>query len=391
VLAITPIATLEGSGSDPDFNVTIIGQNFMSPLTTWLGDLTQNILITVLNVTSTAINGTLSPNIPPGVYALLVDNLSDGVDVAVLPRAFTVYPRPNPDITLDSDVAFITTFGPAAPSSAGDDDHVQIIFFEVPEVSPSDTLYVRIFDPDTGGANDGAGLTPIGETVMSYSLRGGTGAYTDLAARSDHPGPAGINSGILITQIAIGVDAALDGTWLALPVNRDQGELVAGGTRRVFKLVIQGTAGDDGNRYQVAISTDPSNNLAVSGARVFAYSWCVMLPNSGDEVAVYPYVPAGTSSFTQFNFDFEAATVLGTAINLASPLRSRPVDPLNLSGENETRSQLFDVFGGEDATTWSAQFVAGMTFPINTFTFWFLGDGGTPLAIFAEPSLRALP
>jgi hypothetical protein len=385
VFSIVPNETIEGSGSDPDINVTITGQNFMAPLSAWLGDLAQSILITVSNVTSTVITGTLSPNIPPGVYALSVDNLSDGVDVAVLPHAFTVYPRPNPTNTLDSEVAFIATFGPAAPGSEGDDDHVQIIFFEVPELVPSDTLYVRIFDPDTGGANDEQGATPIGETVMAYTLRGGVGAYTNSDARSDHPGPVGINSGTLITQTAIGLNAALDNTWLALPVNRDQGELV--GARRVFKLVIQGTAGDDGNFYQVAISTDPGSNLTVGGARVSAYSWCVMLPNSGDEVAVHPFVSAGTSSVTQFNFDFQA--VSGAAITLTTPLRSRPVAASNLSGENETRSQSFDLFSGEDDTTWSARFVARMALPLNKFTFWFLGDGATPLAIFTEPTLSS--
>ena len=55
-----------------------------------------------------------------------------------------------------------------------------------------------------------------------------------------------------------------------MPVNRDDGE--DRGTSRVFKLVVQGAAGDDGNWYQVAISTDPNNNFAVAGSRVFAYS-----------------------------------------------------------------------------------------------------------------------
>jgi hypothetical protein len=90
---------------------------------------------------------------------------------------------------------------------------------------------------------------------------------------------------------------------------------------------------------------------------------------------------------TQFNFDFEA--VSGAAITLTTPLRSRPVAPTGLSAENETRSELFDVFSGEDDTTWSARFLAQMALPLNKFTFWFLGDGITPLAIYTEPTLNS--
>jgi hypothetical protein len=382
VIAITPNGTVQGSGSDPDIGVIIIGERFMGSI----ARLGQSIWINVLDVTSNAITGTLSPNIPAGVYALTVEN-SDGQQ-GVLPRAFTVHPRPNFTNTLDSDVASIVTFGPAAPPTEGDDDHVQIIFLEIPD-GPDDVFYVRIFDPDTGNSNDelGSAIIPqVFDTVMIYTLLGGSGAYTNPDARSDHPGVTGINSGTLITQQAIGEDVAYDNMWWALPVTRYQGELV--GSSRLFKLVVQGASGDDGNWYQVAISADPNGNVAVGGARVFAYSWCVALPSPGDGVALYPFVSPAAASVTQFNFDFDASP--GSSIALITPVRDLSV--VTQSGDGVVASDTFPVFAGEDATTWTAQYVAGVNPPErNDFTLWFRGGGPTALAVFTAPTLISPP
>jgi hypothetical protein len=380
VIAITPNATVQGGGADPDFDVDIIGQNFVGSQA-WLG---QNIQVNVLSVTDTLIDGTLSPNVSSGIYALTVQN-SDGQQ-GVLPRAFTVDPRPHPDRTLDSGVAFISTFGPVADVTEGDDDHVQIVFYDVPD-GPDDVLYVRVFDPDTGGVNDEPGLdNTFGDTAMAYTLRGAGGAYTEPNARSDHPGPVGINSGELITQTVIGEDPSLDGVWLPWAVNRVQGELVNG--RRVFKLVIQGVAGDDGNRYQATLSSAPDANVAVAGARTLAFSWCVSLSSPGDTVNVYPFVPVGSTQVTQYNFDFDVSP--GSDIALTTPLRNLPV--VGLSGNGDVASQGFVPFSNELGATWTARYTAGTVPPdINDFTLWFTGDDGPALAVYAAPTLASFP
>jgi hypothetical protein len=378
VLDIIPRETVEGSGSDPDIDVTILGQGFLGSI----ARLGQNIWISVLTVSDTIITGRLSPNIPAGVYELTVQN-ADG-RTGVLPRAFTVHPRPNPTQTLNSDVATITTFGSAAALTEGDDDFVQIIFIEVPQ-SLVNPLYIRIFDADTGGGNDEPGATPFGDTAMTYSLRGGVGAYTNAAARADHPSPAGITSGDLLEQRTIGVDAAYDNSWWSLPVDPNLGELVGSG--RIFKLVVEGVGGDDGNWYQVAVSIDPNNNLEVPGSRIFAYSWCVMLPFALDEASVYPYVPAGATSITQYNFDFDVTAAAG--ITLTSPLRSLSV--VGLSGNGVTASESFAVFAGEDATTWSARYVSQSFLTLNDFCLWFRDQSDTALAIFTGPTLGSAP
>jgi hypothetical protein len=284
-------------------------------------------------------------------------------------------------------VAFVSTFGPAAPPGEGDSDHIQIVFFEVPDTAV-DNLYVRIFDADTGGLYDQVGQDGSFNTTITFTLRGGAGAYSNPEARSHAPGSAGINSGTLVVQNTIGVSGTLDNTWLTLPVNRIQGELVEGS--RLFKLSVQGAAGDDGNRYHVALSSDPSSNVGVTGARLFAYSWTILLPAAGDEVAVHPYVPFDVTNVTQVNFDFDVSPNAG--VTLTTPLRNLPVSAAGLSGAGTSASETFVPFAGEQATTWTARYTTGeFTGVDNDFSIWFFGDSSQPLAVFTGPTLVSDP
>ena len=377
--AIVPNQVVRGLSSDPAIGVTILGAHF-SGSTARLG---ENLQITVTGLSSTVISGTLAPDMPSGIYALTVQNAD--LQQATLPRAFTVVPSPHPSTTLDSDTAFVSTAGSGVPPAQGDDDHLQVVFFEVLE-GPDDPFYVRIFDADTGSTYDEVGLdNAFGDTATTLTLLGGPGAYTEPDARSPHPGAAGISSGQIIAQQTITVDGALDGSWLTWPLQRSQGELVGGS--RVFKLVVEGTSGDDVNWYQLAFSSSSGDNSVVPGARIFAYSWSVVLPGVGDQVALYPFVPVGADRLTQFNFDLDLSP--GTNAMLTTPLRNLPV--IGLSGNGDVASQQFALFSGEQAATWTARYTSAYPPGNNLFSIWFLANDITPLAIFTEPSLSPPP
>jgi hypothetical protein len=338
----------------------------------------------VLGFNDGLINGSFIPDIPAGVYALTVQNTNAQSDT--LSPAFTVIQPPHPNRTLDSTTALISTFGPAAAPTEGDNDYVQIIFFEVPDTAP-DNLYVRIFDADTGAENDVV-IPPV-NTTMTYALRGGSGAYTEADARSHAPGPLGIGSGTLITQAVVGVDATLNNAWLALPATRTQGELVGG--RRVFKLVVQGAVGDDGNGYHAVLSAAQNNNVAVPGARTFAFSWGIVLPTPGDQVSLYPFVPQGAGDVYQFNFDFDAPSS-GAEIGLTTPAFYKQV--FRLSGDGTTEFEQFVAYSLEEGTTWTARYVTGATPTAdNSFCLWFrrTSETGPAMAIFTAPTMTSQP
>ena len=73
----------------------------------------------------------------------------------------------------------VVTYGPEAATAEGDPDFREVIFLSVPE-GLEDRLYLRVFDPDTGGAHDLVYDAPD-DTQVRFRLFGGEGAYTGAA------------------------------------------------------------------------------------------------------------------------------------------------------------------------------------------------------------------
>jgi len=391
ILSITPN---QGENSAP-VQVVIRGANFFGTPAARLG---VNIPIAISAATADTLTGTVPSGIPPGVYALTVTNPDAQFDT--LSPAYTALNPPSPDTTLET--GSVSTFGPSALTGEGDDDHVQVIFFEVP-ASCGEQLYFRIFDADTGGGGDAetvdepdSSTTPYDwNTTIAYTLRGGSNAYTHADARSSHPGPAGISSGTLLTQTAIGNDSAYDNNWDLVfgPFWADDGELV--GSSRVFKLVVEGVGGDDGNLYNVALSTSSSSNVAPADSRVFAYSWTFPLTAEvSQRPPLYPYVPQGTTSFEQHNWDMDYSGGSGT-MTLHTPVQDIVVPVSGISGNStvfpdHVATSSHPVGDGEDGVTWTVTMEVASPSTWNDLTFWAVGNG-TDLAIFTRPTTATPP
>jgi len=375
VLSITPD---QGLNTNP-VPVLIEGSNFFGMPTAQLGD---HVSITITTATTNSLTGTVPAGLTPGVYALTVTNPDAQFDT--LSPAYTALNPPRPNNTLET--GYLSTFGPTASTAEGDNDHVQVIFFEVPNTYP-DSLFFRIFDADTGGGgiisdtiDEPNGLY---DTTIMYTLRGYTETYTHPEARSHYPSVAGIESGTLLTQTVVGADSAYHNNWNLVfgPYQASAGELVSG--RRVFKLIIQGDTGNDGNAYNVTLSTNPSSNVAPGGSRVFAYSWTFPL-TSGSPQWVYPYL-SGTSTFEQHNWDMDNA---GT-ISLHTPMREIALPGSSISGDGVEASSSHSVQAGESEATWTV--TMGTTDPRDTFSFWGFDEGGNALPIFTRPTTGSPP
>jgi hypothetical protein len=354
--------------------VVITGEDFFGVPT---ATLRVNVPIAISAATADTLTGTVPAGIIPGVYALTVRN-PDGQPGWLSPA----YTALSPDTMLATDL--ISTFGTAASLYEGDNDHVQVIFLEVPDTF-TDTLYIYIFDPDVGDELDeqlGGGW----DTATAFSLYGGGGAYTNPAARQAEfatTGDPGIGSGTLIAIQTFAVSDTLNMTWhLFATVDPDEGEVV--GNKRVFKLSVVGAnSGDDGNLYSVALSTsDSSPNEALEGSRIFAYSWTLPLASDAPRW-LYPYVPGGTAFFEQHNWDLDNPA--GT-MTLYTPIRSIDVPGDAISGDGTEASSRYRVDGLEDDATWTVQ--TQFSFPgfWNDFTIWIEDGSGGALAIFARPT-----
>jgi hypothetical protein len=354
--------------------VVITGENFFGVPT---ATLRVNVPIAISAATADTLTGTVPAGIIPGVYALTVRN-PDGQPDWLSPA----YTALSPDTMLAT--GLISTFGTAASLDKGDNDHVQVIFLEIPD-TVTDTLYIYIFDPDVGGDLDeqwGGGW----DTATTFGVYGGGGAYTSPAARQARfvtTTDPGIQSGTLIAIQTFAVSDTLNMTWhLFATVDPDQGEAV--GNKRVFKLSVVGAnSGDDGNLYSVALSTSGSSpNEALDGSRAFAYSWTLPLASDAPRW-LYPYVPGGTAFFEQHNWDLDNS--VGT-MTLYTPIRSIDVPGDAISGDGAEASSRYRVDGLEDEATWTVKTQFSFPGSWNDFTFWVEDGSGEALAIFTRPT-----
>lgn len=219
--------------------------------------------------------------------------------------AFTLLPcRPAQSQAVPSpgeNIAYLVTFGAQAERSWGDDDFTSTYFFLVPQ-ERRQPLYIRVFDPDCGGRHDE--VKQGWNTRTEFSLYGGPGAHSAPGARSTEPQP-GLRAGTLLRTVAFGPDARLDNQWYTFgPLNPLEGELVPAFKGYVFRLVVQGRQGDDGNLYRFFLSSSPTQNVAVEGGNAFTYEYAIRLtPERGAVTHLYPFVNEHVVSIRQSNFD----------------------------------------------------------------------------------------
>lgn len=201
-------------------------------------------------------------------------------------------------------IEFLMTFGKGADAKWGDDDHVQTHFFVIPK-SETSPVYIRIFDPGTGGKFD----TKNGNfnTSCSFTLYAGNGVHSQKASRQINPA-AGYDKGKVVYSKTFGNSLDLDGKWVSFgPINPSEGEYSSEFGGYIFKMICKGLNGDDGNAYKYALSYSKTENLFVENGNIFTYEMSFKLKKDLNATAhVYPFIKENIVSITQWNFDADA-------------------------------------------------------------------------------------
>lgn len=217
-------------------------------------------------------------------------------------------------VRLHADPVLIT-YGCEARPTEGDDDYTQVIYLSVPADSEQ-RLYLRAFDPEILAANDQ--ITGIPDTQIAFTLYGNAQAYTAPTAQAPLPSPSALIAGKIILQQRFETGTVAD-LWHTLgsflPAD---GELVA--QQRVFKLVVDGREGDDGNRYDIAVSLREQDNTPPAGLRMFTYKPTVRVRNPQVVVEMPLVIPSQAETLEIHNFDAAYGRV-----NLETPFRTIPI------------------------------------------------------------------
>jgi len=280
---------------------------------------------------------------------------------------------------IDENIPYLVTFGGNALTAWGDDDFCQIFFAVIPS-SQTDPVYIRVFDPDTGGEFDEA----KGEfnSIINYAIYAGKGCWSDTAAQSIHP-KGNYKSGYLLSSKSFGADLKFDNKWYSFgPFNPSEGEYVEKLGGRVFKIIAQGKSGDDGNIYKYFLSTNPVENIAVEGGNFFTYKYHFRLSDNKKHVCqIYPFVDDKTISVEISNFDWDHDGI----IRIFSIAKNGIV--CDVSGEDHWTVKKFPIVAEEKNSTIEIQFIKNQTIQIrnNNVVVAVRNQYGISLPFFVVP------
>ncbi|WP_372750991.1 hypothetical protein [Labilibaculum sp.] len=203
----------------------------------------------------------------------------------------------------EENIENLVTFGADAETSWGDDDFSEVYFFLIPE-NQTEPVYIRVYDPEIGGKND----EQQGDfnTVVNFSVYGGFECWSNKDAQNIDP-IGNYDSGNLLASMNFDNDPKYDDAWYTFgPFNPFEGEYIEKFGGRVFKVIIDGKSGDDGNLYRLFLSTSANENKEVEGGNIFTYEYTFRLSNDINDISqIYPFVDDKTISVEITNFDWD--------------------------------------------------------------------------------------
>jgi hypothetical protein len=255
-----------------------------------------------------------------------------------------------------NNIPWLVTFGPKAEITWGDDDHSQTFFFVVPE-NYKNPIYIKVFDPDTGGENDE--VNGVWDTQMLYSVYGGKGAYSNPDAQGVDP-VGNYKSGNLLASKTFGNDPKYDNKWYSFgPFNPTEGEYIQEFKGYIFKVICDGISGDDGNMYRYYLSSSATDNIPIEGSNSFGYEWCFRLWDNPKEVShIYPYIDDRTIAVRLANFDWDDDGI----IRVVSVRRQGQDFPV--SGDGVWQEIPFNIYPEEKNTSLDLQFIKRQNPPV---------------------------
>jgi len=279
--------------------------------------------------------------------------------------------------SVEEKIPFIVTFSKNSDVKWGDDDFVQTSFYVIPE-SYKKPVYIRIFDPEIGGMYDEKHT--VFNSKTKFSVYGGAKAHSDPDAKS--PDPKGnFKSGNLLTSRSFGSEETYDNKWVTLgPFNPIEGELQKDMGGRVFKIIIEGLDGDDGNLYRLFLSTAADENIPVEGGNGFAYEYTFRLFDTKGAVShLYPFIAEKVTAVKIKVFDYDNDGMI-RVVSVA-----KKGDVHKLSDEGKWIESVHKVSKEEVNTSLDIQFIKQSAAKNNNIVVFISNQYGELMPFFTSP------
>lgn len=281
---------------------------------------------------------------------------------------------------VDENIPNLVTFGHNGETSWGDDNFCQIIFFAVPE-GYNKPIYIRVFDPDTGNGNDE--IQGVYDTKTRFSVYGGKGSCSNQDARDGNL-DGDYDSGSELDSKLFGNDKEYDMKWYTFgPYNPTEGEYLPEDGGYIFKIIIEGVEGDDGNMYHLFLSSNPDTNHEVEGAFAYYFKYKFRMHDDVNQIShIYPYLGDTSTVFIkQSNFDWDNDGMI--------MVRSvaRPGTMMKISTDDEWQSSTFKIMEREYFSSLDIRMVKNKSAKIinNNVVIRFENQDGKGLKLYSVP------
>ncbi len=290
---------------------------------------------------------------------------------------YQIFAQPVPAV--DENIPNLVTFGKKGDKAWGDNDFCQIIYFSIPK-DHSEPIYIRVYDADTGGDID----EQKGEwdTRMKYSIYGGEGACSEEDARRINL-DGNYKSGTLLGTKIFGNSERYNKKWYTFgPINPTEGELLPDYGGYIFKIIVEGISGDDGNLYQFFMSSLPTENQPVEGAFAFYFKYKFRLYDDVNEVShIYPFIDDKVLAIKQSNFDWDNDGI----IRIISVAKNG--ENLEISGDNNWKESRHEIHPSEKNTSYDIQIIKKKNAPIknNNVVIFLENQYGELMPFYSVP------
>jgi hypothetical protein len=159
-----------------------------------------------------------------------------------------------------------------------------------------------------------------------------------------------------------------------------EGELQPEQGGYVFKLVIDGMEGDDGNLYRLFLSSQPNSNKPIEGGNAFAYEYSFRLSDIKGSVShLYPFVTKDITAVQIKVFDFDDDGI----VRIVSVAKKGEL--FKSSGNGNWIESIHKVVKDEENTSLDIQFIKQKESKNNNIVVNIKNQRGESMPFFSEP------
>lgn len=223
-----------------------------------------------------------------------------------------------------SGIRFIN-YGPKANPDEGDNNYLQVINIKLPN-DYTGNAFLRLYDISCGSSSD----IQIGSWDSRFRFSIYKNEFTEENVLKE-PTFKATNYSKIIRHFETGYDPRNFDKWYTFA---NLNNYVSNNS--VYSLLVEGVEGNDGNAFEIFISSDSLSNIPVDGVEYFSYEPTISLRKYSGLISFITLAKSNDETLTLHTFDFD-----GTRSYFSSLLKDKiPNTEINPRSWNQNKYEL---------------------------------------------------